>query len=76
VAKDGCQNVSGTFVAIEYNDDGSFYALFKVRFAGILNDSGDTMKIAAFSKEIGPNGDILSTNQATVDAKRIGLELQ
>ena len=30
----------------------------------------------SYSKEIGPKGDILSTNKAIVDAERIGLEFQ
>jgi hypothetical protein len=37
--KTGAKTLAGTSFALQYNDDGSFYGLFKVRVTGVLIDS-------------------------------------
>ena len=43
--KTGAKTLAGTAFALQYNDDGTFYGLLKVRVTGVLNDSGDQMDI-------------------------------
>jgi hypothetical protein len=43
--KTGAKTLAGTSFALQYNDDGTFYGLLKVRVTGVLNDSGDQMDL-------------------------------
>jgi hypothetical protein len=57
--KTGAKTFAATFFAIEYNDDGSFYAIFKVRLAGVLNGPGNEMDLTASGGEFDLSGNML-----------------
>jgi hypothetical protein len=57
--KTGAKTLAGTSFAIQYNDDGSFYGLLKVRVTGVLNDSGDQMDVTISGAVFDLNGNLI-----------------
>jgi hypothetical protein len=57
--KTGPKTLAATFFAMEYNDDGSFYAIDKVRLSGVLNGSGNEMDLTASGGRFDLNGNLL-----------------
>jgi hypothetical protein len=58
--KTGAKTFAGTFFAMEYNnDDGSLYAVDKVRLTGVLNGSGNEMDLMASGGRFDLNGNLL-----------------
>jgi hypothetical protein len=57
--KTGARTFAGTAYALEYDDDGTFYAISKFRLNGVLNGPGDEMDITASGGEYDLNGNLL-----------------
>ena len=51
-------NLAGTSFALQYNDDGSFYGLLKVRVTGVLIDS-DHMDLTVSGGVFDLNGNLI-----------------
>jgi hypothetical protein len=57
--KTGLRTIAATAYALEYNDDGSFYAVLKLRLTCVLNGPGDEMDITASGGLYDLNGNLL-----------------
>jgi hypothetical protein len=55
----GARTFAGTSFALEYNDDGSFYAIFKFKFTGVLNGPGDQMDLTSSGGNFDLNGNLI-----------------
>jgi hypothetical protein len=76
--KTGPKTIAATAYALEYNYDGSFYAIFKLRLSFVLNGPGDEMDGTGSSGEYDLNGNLLpgSVRGGSAHFVRQGLEFQ
>ena len=57
--KTGPKTLVATSFAMQYNDDGSFYGLLKVRVTGVLSASGDQMDLTVSGGVFVLNGNLI-----------------
>jgi hypothetical protein len=59
--KTGPRTLKATAFALQYNDDGSFYAIEKGSLTGLLNESGDQMDVTVSGGDYDLNGKLISS---------------